>query len=351
MLRDLDKRDTAVLKGIAISAIVFHNFFHVVSPAHQNEFTFDPARFPVFLATVSHPQLAIQALFTFFGHFGVQIFIFLSAYGLTKSHWDDPAGWGIFVVGRVKKLYPTFGLVVLPWVLALSVEIGPLTVLRKVGLQLVLMFLGLSPFLPNAGLPPIGPWWFIAFIVEFYAIWPFLRSLARHYGWPGLLVLSIVCLAVTAALDPLLTRWSINLLETPFGHMPVACFGIAAARYPIRISAPLAFGAGAVLLLGSMYAQIWPLTFLAALIVSLAIYTPFRGRLRQSLVLERIGRYSLLIFLINGILRDEFAPLAGGPGSQLLLGCVSAVLSFVIAAVIQELLLSPMQRTRQPLPG
>ncbi len=30
MQLEFDKRDTAVLKGIAIAAIVFHNFFHVV---------------------------------------------------------------------------------------------------------------------------------------------------------------------------------------------------------------------------------------------------------------------------------------------------------------------------------
>lgn len=350
-LRDLDTRDTTVLKGIAISAIVFHNFFHVVSPAHQNEFTFDPARFPIFLATVSHPQLAVQALFTFFGHFGVQIFIFLSAYGLAKSHWDDPAGWGSFMAGRIRKLYPACGLVVLPWVLTLSVEIGPITVLKKVGLQLALMFLGLSPLLPNAGLPPIGPWWLIGFIVEFYALWPVLRSLTCRFGWCGLVALSVVCLTITAVLNPLLARWSINLLETLFGRMPEVCFGILAARYPIRIQIPIALAAAAILILGSMYAQIWPLSFLAALIVWLAVYIPFRGKVRQSVVLERIGRYSLLIFMIHGVIRNLLVPMAGGPGSQLLLACLYAVLSFAVAAAIQELLLSPMQRGRQPLPG
>ncbi|MGA8108635.1 MAG: hypothetical protein WB974_04330, partial [Acidobacteriaceae bacterium] len=102
MIRALDRRDTTVLKGLAIAAIVFHNFFHFVSPARQNEFTFDPARFPVFLHTVVQPDLAIQAIFSFFGHFGVQVFVFLSAYGLSMSHWDDPAPWARFLWGRVK---------------------------------------------------------------------------------------------------------------------------------------------------------------------------------------------------------------------------------------------------------
>src|SRR4051812_43734901 len=81
-LDQLDKKDTTILKALAIMAIVFHNFFHVAVKVHENEFDFDPARFSVFLQTVRHPSLSIQALFAFYGHYGVQIFIFLSAYGL-----------------------------------------------------------------------------------------------------------------------------------------------------------------------------------------------------------------------------------------------------------------------------
>ncbi|HEY3707185.1 MAG TPA: hypothetical protein VGL22_19145, partial [Terracidiphilus sp.] len=82
-LSGLDHCDTAVLKGLAILAIVFHNFFHLISPVRQNEFVFHPGLFAVFLQTVRQPSLAIQAFFSFFGHFGVAVFIFLSAYGLT----------------------------------------------------------------------------------------------------------------------------------------------------------------------------------------------------------------------------------------------------------------------------
>ena len=62
-LSALDHRDTAILKGLAIAAIVFHNFFHVVGAVRQNEFTFSSSRFSVFLITVVHPSLAIQAFF------------------------------------------------------------------------------------------------------------------------------------------------------------------------------------------------------------------------------------------------------------------------------------------------
>ena len=335
-LWDLDIRDTAVLKCLAISAIVLHNFFHAVSPAHQNEFTFNPARFPLFLETVRQPALAIQAFFSFFGHFGVQIFIFLSAYGLAKSHWDDPAGWTEFMTGRIRKLYPTFGLVVLPWVAIVSLQSGPLTVIRNMGLQLGLMFVGLSPFLPGHGLPPVGPWWFIPFIIQFYAIWPLLRKLTGKFGWPGLLVFSALCLTIAVAADPVLSRWSVNLFETPIGRMPVICFGIAAARFPIRIGFSLVLAACVTLLLGSLYFAVWPFTFLAALMVALWSYAQMRGALRQTGFLERISQYSILIFLENGIVRDQFIPFATSPCRQLVFGCISAAVSFAVAVLIRE---------------
>jgi hypothetical protein len=39
---------------------------------------------------------------------------------------------------------------------------------------------------PGLGLPPVRPWWFIPFIMPFYAIWPMLRRLTNKFGWPGL---------------------------------------------------------------------------------------------------------------------------------------------------------------------
>jgi peptidoglycan/LPS O-acetylase OafA/YrhL len=340
---ELDTRDTAVIKGLAISAIVLHNFFHVVSPVRENEFTFDPARFSLFLETVRQPALAIQSFFSFFGHFGVQAFIFISAFGLAKSHWDSPARWTTFMAGRVRKMFPIFGVIVLLWAFARAIQLGPAFFLKKMGLELVLMFVGLSPFLPGHGLPPIGPWWFVPFIIQFYAIWPLLRKLTMKFGWPGLLVLSVLCIAITWVADPVLAPWKINLLETPIGRMPNICFGILAARYAFRIKVPAAMAAAAILLLGAKYAVLWPFTFLAALIVGLWIYMALRQTLRGSRGLAMIGYYSALIFMVNGIVRNMFAPLATSPVSQLCLGCATAAVSFEIAVLIQELLFSRKQ--------
>jgi peptidoglycan/LPS O-acetylase OafA/YrhL len=347
LTRRLDILDTAILKGLAITAIVFHNFFHEVSPARQNEFTFGPARFGVFLSAVSHPPLAIQALFSFFGHFGVQIFIFLSAYGLASRYWNDPAPWAKFMQGRVRKLYPQFALIVVPWFVVMAVHARSLAVIAKMGLNVAFLFLGVFPIY-GYGIPPVGPWWFIPFIVEFYAIWPLLRACTKRWGWPGLLAIALACLAITYVANPVLAHWSINLFFTPIGRMSVICFGIFAARYSFRVSAPFGLAGLGALLLGSKFGAFWPFTFLGALIFALWAYLQLRDMLRRLPVLGYLGDYGLFAFLLNGIVRDQFIGLATSSASQILFGCVSAAVSFAIAACMYEYI-TPQPQTVKAL--
>ena len=345
MLIELDKKDTAILKGLAICAIVFHNFFHLLGPVHENEFTFDPSRFPVFLQTVIHPSMAVQALFSFYGHYGVQIFIFLSAYGLAKSHWDDTSSWSSFMWSRVKKFYPMFGLVILFWAALAVIILGPLTVLRVHVPGLILMLTGVSNLLPGIDLPVVGPWWFIPFIMQFYAIWPLLRRLTRKFGWQGLVVLSIACLVFTWALNPILMHWSINLVENPLGRMRILCLGIIAARYPLRINAPIAITSFAVMILGSAYASFAPFASLAFTVLALWLYCTARGVLRKSALFETIGNYSLAIFLVNGIVRIPFLAIATTPLVQLTLACASAAMTLSLSVIFHYLLALPARFT------
>lgn len=344
---EFDKRDTAALKGIAIAAIVFHNYFHPISRAHQNEFTFDPSRFWVFLETVKDPSLAIQAIFSFWGHFGVQIFIFLSAYGLAKSHWDDGLTWGEFMLSRVRKFFPIFGLAMLSWIAVVGVDAGVLAIVRQRGVEFILMLAGLSNILPGYDLPPVGPWWFIPFIIQFYAIWPLMRQFTKKFGGRGLLVLALLALTATYLVNPWLEHWQIDLLETPMGRMPVLCLGIAAARCPIRVNVWSALAALIVLLLGSANGGLWLFTFPAALIVMLFCYLKIRRTLRDNRLLVLLGEYSLPLFLFNGIVRAPFLNLARSPFSQIVFGLISAAASLAVAVCVQQLLGPPSAARKQ----
>lgn len=343
-LGDLDHLDSAILKALAITAIALHNFFHFVSPVRQNEFAFHPGRFHILIHTLEQPPLAIQALLSFFGHYGVQVFVFLSAYGLARSHWDDRASWPEFMWSRIRKLYPSFLLVVFIWSVLMCAGMGPLRFSRELGPHLLLMLAGLST-LVGFGLPPVGPWWFIPFIVQFYALWPLLRSFTKRFGGQGLLALSFASIALTFAVTPLLPA-SFNLLLTPIGRLPVLALGIFAARSEMRLPAWLGILGFAVLLAGGRYELIWIFTPVGSAVAFLWTYMLLRDRLRRYAWVQRLGEYSLFVFLINGIVRTAFIPFAVSPASELILGFSSLASSIAIAAFLQEIVM-PGNRGRR----
>src|SRR5205823_3470804 len=79
--------DCTAIKGAAILSIAFHNYYHrLMLNVGENEMTFAPGRVLAFASTVMDPRYTIQAWFSFLGHFGVQLFMFLSAYGLAIKH-------------------------------------------------------------------------------------------------------------------------------------------------------------------------------------------------------------------------------------------------------------------------
>lgn len=337
-LNELDQKDTTVLKALAILAIVFHNFFHIAVKVHENEFDFDPARWGVFLQTVSQPSLAIQALFAFYGHYGVQIFIFLSAYGLAKTHWDDPSSWRSFMWSRVRKLYPMFILAMFFWVFLTAIKVGFPWVVSDAAPELFLMLAGVSTLLPGLGLPPVGPWWFIPFIMQAYALFPLLRGIMRRFGWPSLVVLSFACYYITHWANPHLADLLINLSMTPIGRMRILCLGIIAARYPLRIRFYMAVPAFAILILGGKYSSFAHFSSLSALIASLWVYSKLRPVLRESKALEKIGNISLAIFLLNGIVRVPFLYFAHTPTMQLSLSVASAAVTIAISSFFHYVL-------------
>jgi peptidoglycan/LPS O-acetylase OafA/YrhL len=304
-LMQLDEKDSLALKGAAILAIVFHNYFHLISPVTENEFTFDPDRFQSLLHHLG-PTDGIQAVFSFFGHFGVQLFIFLSAYGLAIKYWDDMPPRMEFLRSRILKIYPTFLLAVIGWVFFLDLRAGPFRgweMARFFAGSTLLTGLGIQNLIPGYDLPPVGPWWFLPFIMQLYFFWPELRKYAIRYGPRGLAILSTGSLMLTYFANPLLERWSVNLLETPIGHLPEICLGIAAARYGFRPTRRLVLCSSIVFLLSSIDAQFWLLSFTSALIIMLGIYSRIRPFLRNRATLVELGELSMSLFFVNGFVR------------------------------------------------
>jgi peptidoglycan/LPS O-acetylase OafA/YrhL len=308
-----DLRDTAALKTIGILAIVLHNYYHSLPHAViENEFGFVPAHFPRFLATVVDPRQTFQTLFSYLGHFGVQVFIFLSAYGLALKYWQTPS-WAGFVWSRIRKLYPMFFLAVALWLLLRLIEYGtgfPAFLWDQTD-DLVLTTLAIINLVPGYGLPPVGPWWFLPFIVQCYCLWPALAAFTRRTGTVGLMVLSAACVTLTIVAGQFLTHhWGLDLVETPLGHMPELCLGIACARYGVRVGPVSALVAAGVFLLGNLQAAFWPLTFVSALVMLLFGYQLIARAIRKTRVIEWVADISMPLFFVNGFMRSPFRLIA-----------------------------------------
>jgi peptidoglycan/LPS O-acetylase OafA/YrhL len=342
---ELDARDCLVLKGLAILAISFHNYFHLLSRVKENEFDFSQHRFLDYLSALHEPPRILQASFSFLGHYGVQIFVFLSAYGLAVRYWDQPPRWIPFVWGRVRKLYPMFLLAIILWALWVGLPqglMGPVEVVRQQADVLVLTVLGLVNLAPGYDLPPVGPWWYMPFVMQFYCLWPLLRRFTLRFESRGLFILAAGSLLLTYALNgTLVARWSINLLQTPLGHMPECCLGIAVARYRYRPGILAVSLSALVFLLSNLVNQLWLLSFISGLVIMVWAYRATRLALRRSSFLLQVGAYSTALFLVNGFIRFPFLALAVRAGgtwyAKFLFGVASVGLALAVALLLTAL--------------
>lgn len=100
----LTKQQCNALRGIAILGIVLHNYTHWLGPMiKENEYTFTQHNVDRLLVEMASPSLNIFAhLLSFFGHYGVPLFLMLSAYGLVMKYEPKTADGNPAVTGASK---------------------------------------------------------------------------------------------------------------------------------------------------------------------------------------------------------------------------------------------------------
>ena len=311
----LDKIDSNLYKGIAILMIAMHNFMHLFPKPRENEFSFYPDRFFDFLHLAYYePENLIRTSLSFFGHFGVQIFIFLSAYGLTKKYSSKKPDYWLFIWQRIMKIYPAFLLAILAWLIIVGWITGDYGLLGPVELlylkltPLLLKLSFLSNFFPDHYFSPVGPWWFIPFIFQFYIIFPLLRYLnASCASWvlPSIAVTSLLVAMLTGGIIG-----GINIYFTAVGHLPELCLGIYLAsrdNREIKIPKLLILSALIIFVLGNIYEIVWHATHISFLILMLAALIYLSAPIKNTKTIKRtllfLGTISMPLFLVNGFLR------------------------------------------------
>lgn len=172
---DITKVQTQALRGMAILCIMLHNYCHwLPSATQENEFTFsiDNSRE---LYTIFNSDFIIQ-FFSFFGHYGVAVFLFLSGYGLVKKYEKHPH-FGLkenvsFLWNHFKKLfilmicgYFFFMVIVIKNNLDTGIPFD--RILAQ--LTMTINFVYSDP----QGVITPGPYWFFGLMIQLYAIYIF----------------------------------------------------------------------------------------------------------------------------------------------------------------------------------
>ena len=309
----LTKKDTSALKGIAILCIVCHNFFHHLSPSPgENEFLFSPNTVHTFFQMLGdQPVEFINLIFSYLGHFGVQVFILLSGYGLALSMLKHEKDWTTFMVDRLKKLYPLLltGIIVL---LLYKIVGQKMLFGHAEWIEVKYKLLFVSNIIPNSGLSLNGPWWFFGLIFELYLLFPLLYKLIKRFDWKAFAAICVFsyCLIFLFRNVFNLYQGEILMMNAP-GHLPEFCFGILLAFHKgVKIHPAWLLLAIAVFCLGNFYAAFYPFTFLAVSVIALFIYQGMKSLPHRKGCLVKtavyFGELSMVMFAVHGFFRDPF---------------------------------------------
>lgn len=344
---EFTKDDSLIIKGLAILVIVFHNFFRWVEPSiGENEFGFAAHTVYKFIEQLTaQPKEFINIIFSYLGHFGVQLFILISGYGLTKSMLNKPQSWVEFIGSRLKKIYPLLIVAILGFVVAnilINKQIPSAHEWNEIGYKLLLI----HTLTPNEGVSICGPWWFFGLIVQFYILFPIIIKLTQRHGEK--ILFSTVLLSYAWILtniyfysdDP----QSLLSMQNAPGHLPEFCFGIWLALAPRKISRWWLLPALAVFGLGNYFLPFYPFTFLAVSVIFVIGYNDAKDFINSHKILERplmfVGAISMFLFAVHGFLRQPFLNLAwthNNAAFSLIIAIVYLAASIAAALIIKPL--------------
>jgi len=318
---NIEKKDTQILKGIGILMIMLHNLMHKLpNMPLENEFKYHSSGGELFFSSLFFKS-PVSFSCSFLGHYGVQIFIFLSAYAfyLKKDEIMNMSYFSFIKKRYIRIFYPLiFSMIAVSFLELLYKFIFfnyPFETLLHtfIGVYVggLLQLTSLHPFLPE-GLPGgLGPWWFISFILQAYFIFPVLFRIKfnKVYQFVISFVLSYMLIYLINSYFP-----EIRINYTVIGHLPEILSGIYFAKHlrnkSINVYRLLfvMFCGFLLLLLSNINKSMWPFSFLVATVFMLSLY--FLSRSLISVRIEKvfffIGNISIYVFLLNGITRNYF---------------------------------------------
>lgn len=275
----LSKTQCNALRGIAIMSIIIHNFCHWLNPKVvilENEYNFNypfSRRMWEYLTGGNIDMFLPVQFFSFFGHYGVAIFMFLSGFGLVRKYEgerSEKSSATQFVAYHWKKLFRLMflGLMVSLFAHVIYEASYPKEGLKYLIAQLLLIINMLKD--PEFNITP-GPYWFFGLMLEVYVIYRLIVFPTRNIKspqWKWLSWFIPVALVIVAWLIqvPLIKRFILirYLRYNAIVAMLPFVIGVMMARYgfpriPKWALATIAFTALVALMLVNLnfYAWLW----------------------------------------------------------------------------------------------
>ncbi len=335
----LTRAECAALRGLAIIGIFLHNYCHWLGPVvKENEYTFSQHNVDWLTAVMASPDGLLPAhLVSFFGHYGVPVFLFLSAYGLELKYGRSLYAPAFrFVAYHWKKLFSMMivGFVSFTIVDAMTPGRWHYT-LTQVLAQLA-MVNNLLPD-PDHNIWP-GPFWFFGLMLQLYVVYRLLLY-KRHWAWTAGAM--VVCLGVQLAFAP--ESEALNWYRYNFmgGMLPFG-LGLLYARYGNRIIltnlntlsllVSVVFCGFMVMWMSASY-LLWSVVPLVVCVLCVYVVKLLSQAARRPVgawLMERLvwmGEISAALFVIHPTLRKVFIPISrhGDIYTGLLLYAIAAI--------------------------
>jgi len=341
----LSRKECSALRGLAILGVVLHNYTHWLGMAvKENEYTYTQGNVNRLIQVISNPDWNLPIhLLSFFGHYGVPIFLFLSAYGLTMKY-EKPAPGKIvkeegileFLWKHYKKLFVMMIVGFGTFILVDHITPGAHRYAFIDVIAQLFMFNNLMPD-PDHIIWP-GPYWFFGLMMQLYIIYR-LFLYKRHSGIAVAIV--IVCFLLQAFCAPegdTLNRLRYNCI----GGMLPFCAGLLYARmkdngnqHPRWIYALLCVVMLAIIFGGSLDYQAWYWVPLAIIAGGIAFVKAVPEKWLYPL--EWVGGISAALFVSHPIARKIIIPVSRG--GDIYAGLAQYIVAaFVLAIVFKHLI-------------
>lgn len=353
----LTRQQCNALRGIAILGIVLHNYAHWLGPmVKENEFTFNQHNVDRLLVELTNPSWNIFAhLLSFFGHYGVPLFLCLSAYGLVMKYEASTAPSQRklkegFVFSHFRKL---FRMMVIGYVLYVMVDyMTPhpwhyqfWNVVGQLG-----MFSNLYDD-PDHQIWP-GPYWYFGLMVQMYIVYRYifykgkgslcgwLSGPATYYFTCAMMLLSIF---VQFAFEPMshqLEWYRYNL----FGSLAPFIVGLLYARKRVNHNyrhasyACSAMLAGCVVVAGSLTYYAWCYVPIFVCLCGINLVKALPDRLLK--MFEWVGTISAAMFVIQPLTRKVIIPISHRGDIY------AGLLLFLVATIVLAMILKPHLTSR-----